>query len=262
VPRLTAIRALALGAAIAALAQLALPVGMALYDGVTPLEPYRYLSPQPGQVGTPTSYGGDVMATNGTLPQVIAATTENPPQAQLIAVEGVFVVPAGVTTAHVSITAVAPPALPDRGAISGNVYRIAVTDPSGAELAIASGQRPTLAMRSAGALSDATIYRYADGRWQAVETVSNSSLGVYQAQPTSLGDFAVVDRAAGGIPITSLVIGATVALVIGVIAIWGIRTWGRRKALEAKALEAETAASRRRRNASGRRQPPKGGQGR
>jgi hypothetical protein len=248
VPRHLTVRALGLGAAIAALAQLALPLGAPLYDGVIPVEPYRYLAPVPGQLGSPNSYGADIIPANGTLPQVTAATTENPPQAQLIALDGVFVVPAGVTTVHLSITAVPPTALPDTGAISGNVYRIAAVDPAGQEMAIAGGQAPTLAMRSASPLSDAAIYRYADGRWQALTTEANPSLGTYQAQVTALGDFAVVDRAPGGIATETLVIAGTVALVIAAIAIWALRTWRRRRA-----LEAETAARNRRRPPPGRR---------
>jgi len=248
-----ALRALVLGAAIAALAQLALPLGAALYDGVIPTEPYRFLAPGSGQVGSPTSYSADLPVTNGTSPQITAATNESPPQAQLIALAAAFTVPAGTATVHVSITAVPPVAAVPHGTISGNVYRVAVTDPSGTALAIAGSQRPTLAMRSAGSLTDAAIVRFSGGSWQQLDTVSNASLAVYTAQPDALGDFAIVDLAGGGIATTDLVIAGTIVIVLAAIAIWAFRTWRRRRAIAAE--EAEQARPPRRK-APGRRPPP------
>jgi hypothetical protein len=238
----SAVQALVTGAAIAALVQLAVPIGWPLYDGVVPSEPYRYLAPGSGQAGSPTSYAADPAVSNGRSPQITAATSENPPQAQLIALDGTFAVPAGTPSIHVSITPVAPAAPVPKGAISGNVYRIAVSDPSGASLGLSGDQRPTLAMRGAVPLNDAAIFRYANGTWQQLETIANASLSIYTAQPDGLGDFAVVDLGSGGLTTTDLVIAATVGIVIAALAIWAIRSWRRRVALAAE----EAARPRRR----------------
>src|SRR6202008_1664103 len=81
-----------------------------LYDGVIVQEPYRYLAPSSGQAGSPTSYAGTQPIHGATSPAFVAATTESPPQAQLIAPAGAFVVPAGVTALSISIQPVAVPA--------------------------------------------------------------------------------------------------------------------------------------------------------
>jgi hypothetical protein len=234
--RALAIRVLIAGGALAAFVQLALPLEAPLYDGVPILEPYRFTSPAPGDVGSPTSYAADAPISNGRSPQITAATGENPPQAQLIALAGAFTVPSGVATIHISIAPVPPAAPLPKGALSGNVYRISVTDPSGAPLAVAAAQAPTVAMRSAATLTDAAVFRYANGAWQQLDTVSNASLSIYTAQPDALGDFAVVDLGPAGLTTTDLVIIGTVGVVILALAAWAIRAWRRRRAL---ALEAE-----------------------
>jgi hypothetical protein len=237
----TVLRALALGGALAALAQLALPVGVPLYDGVPIVAPYRFLAPAPGQLGSPASYAADAAVSNGRSPQITAATGENPPQAQLIGLDGSFTVPPGVTVLHVVITPVAAVAPLPTGSISGNVYRIAVTAPTGADLPIAPGQGPTVALRGAAPLTNAAIFRYADGAWQQLDTVSNAALSIYTAEPKGLGDFAVVDLGAAAFTTTDIVIAGTVGIVIVAIAIWAIRAWRRRRAL---ALESERSRRR------------------
>jgi hypothetical protein len=238
--------ALAVGAAIAALAQLALPHGVPLYDGVIIPDAYRFLSPGPGQAGQPTSYSADLPVSSGQSPQITAATTENPPQAQLIALAGTFTVPAGATTVHVSITPVAAVAPMTTGALSGNVYRVAVTGPDGAELAISGSQRPTLAMRGAAPLADAAIARDRNDQWQRLDAVANASLAVYTVEPDALGDFAIVDLSGGGPSSTDLVIAGTVVIVIAAIAFWAFRTWRRRRAIAAEAPPARRPAPSRR----------------
>jgi hypothetical protein len=218
-------RWLVLGALVAITAQVLEPVAVPLYDGVPIVAPYRYLDPGDNQVGQPTAYSADLPVSNGRSPAITAATSESPPQAQLIALDGVFAVPAGVSGLHVSIDAVQPPAPIGQGSISGNVYRIVVTDPTGNEVPMAGSGLPTLAMRSAGPLADAAIFRLDGATWKRLETVANESLSIYTAQPDALGDFAVVDLAAGGISTTTLVVGATVAVVVAAVAIWAIRTW-------------------------------------
>ena len=246
-PRLrgSALATLALGAALAALAQVALPIGAPLYDGVTVQEPYRFLEPGPNHAGSPGSFAKDYPITDGRSPQITAFTTENPPQAQLIALEGTFAVPAGVTTVRVSITPVPADTPLAAGQLSGNVYRVTVTDPSGQPLTLAGSQRPTLAMRSGGLLADAMIERLASGAWQRLDTVSNASLAIYTTEPRDLGDFAVIDLAGtGGVSTTDLVIGGTIAVVALAIGAWAVRVWLRRRAQAAEAVAG--AATRRR----------------
>jgi hypothetical protein len=236
---------LALGAALAALAQVALPIGAPVYDGVTVAEPYRFLSPAPNHAGSPGSFTQDYPVTDGRSPEIAASTTENPPQAQVIAPEGAFTIPAGVTSVRVSITPVPAATAPAAGQISGNAYRVEVTDPSGQALAIAGSQRPTLAMRAPGLLADATIERLASGGWQRLDTVADASLAIYTTELAELGDFAVVDLAgAGGVSTTDLVIGGTIGAVALAVAAWGVRVWLGRRALAARA---EADAARRRR---------------
>ena len=216
---------LAIAAAVGIAAQVVLPLTAPLYDGVPVVAPYRYLQPGDNQVGRPTSYAMDLPVAAGRSPQITAATDESPPQAQLIAHDGIFTVATGTTAVHVSIQPVAPAAPIGQGSISGNVYRIAVTDASGSPLALAGTDRPTLAMRSAAPLADAAIFWLDNGTWTRLDTIANASLSIYTAEPAALGDFAVVDLNAGGLSSTTLVVGATVAIVIGAIAIWAIRTW-------------------------------------
>lgn len=218
-------RWLVLGGLVAIAAQLLEPMGLPLYDGVPIVAPYRYLDPRDNQVGQPGAYVADVPVSNGRSPAITAATTESPPQAQLIALDGVFAVPAGVSTLHVAIEAVEAVVPVGQGSISGNVYRIVVTDANGQVVPLAGGGLPTLAMRSAGPLADAAIFRLDGASWTRLDTVANESLSIYTAQPDSLGDFAVVDLAAGGISTTTLVVGATLAVVVAALAIWAIRTW-------------------------------------
>ncbi|HEY2917180.1 MAG TPA: hypothetical protein VGI98_08205, partial [Candidatus Limnocylindrales bacterium] len=222
-----AARWLLVGGLVALGAQVLLPLGQPLYDGVSVVPPYRYLQPGDNQVGQPTSFAADVPVASGRSPQFTAATLENPPQAQLIALDGVFSIAAGQAAVHVSIQPVTPAAPLTQGSLSGNVYRIAVTDAAGKPLALAGSERPTLAMRSAQPLADAAIFWLDNGTWKRLDTIANASLSIYTAQPATLGDFAVVDLAAGGITATTLVVGATVAVVIAAIAIWAIRTWMR-----------------------------------
>jgi hypothetical protein len=220
---------LILGGAIALFVQVVVPVGIPLYDGVVIQEPYRYLSPASGQQGEPTSFVAEPAVEDGKSPPITAATSENPPQAQLIALPGSFTVPAGVATLHVAIEAVPPPGLlPTEGAIAGNVYRVSVSDPAGNALAIRSDQLPTLAMRAPDDVTGGSIARFADGRWEVIETIHASGLGIYSAEPDRLGDFAIVDvgknAEESGPPLVAMVAAAAaVGAVVVALAIYLVR---------------------------------------
>lgn len=217
--------ALGLGAVLALVAQLAIPVAVPLYDGVTIQEPYRYLSPAAGQTGDPTSYSTEKPIANATTPAFVAATKENPPQAQLIALPGAFVATASGTTLKVSIEAVPPSAQPTTGSIAGNVYRFAVTDQSGAALSIApaAGNRPTLTLRGPDGVTEGSIARLTPTGWQVLDTQHGGALAIFSTNPTELGDFAVIVGGSGAglnLPLLAaaiLAIAVPIALVVFLI---------------------------------------------
>ncbi len=207
--------AVLVGGALALAVQVAAPVGVPLYDGVVVQEPYRFLHPGPGEAGSPATFSATVPVVGDTSPAVVAATTENPAQAQVIAQKGAFVLTPGATSLLVSVTPIEPPAQPEGGTIAGNTYRFSVTDQSGTVLAI----KPcdgciSLVMRAPDGVGVATIHRFADARWQAVETLHAGMVSLYQVNPTALGDYAVIALEEAPAGIDPLVIaGGVIALI-------------------------------------------------
>ncbi len=217
--------------------QIARPVGVPLYDGVVVQEPYRFLHPANGQSGAPTSYSGQKPVAGDQSPIFAAATTENPPQAQLISQRGAFTLTPGATGVLVSITPIEPPAPPPGGAIAGNVYRFVVTDQSGTPLDVrqCSGCL-SLLMRAPETTEDASIKRFANGAWQDVETVHAGMVDLYQTNATAMGDYAIIANlespGAGGDDGTILGLDPIVAggglvmivlLVIGAVLLFGVK---------------------------------------
>jgi hypothetical protein len=254
--------ALGLGAVLALAAQVAIPVAVPLYDGVTILEPYRYLSPASGQAGDPTSYSTEKPVANGAGPAFVAATRENPPQAQLIALPGAFVAAGSATTLKVSIEAVPPPpAQPTSGSIAGNVYRFAVTDESGAALTVtpAAGNRPTLTLRGPDGVTEGSIARLTPTGWQVLDTQHGGALAILSTNPTELGDFAVIVGGSGAGLNLPLLVAAILAIAVP-IAVVGFLIVRRQRSGRAERLIAEAARNRNR--IPSRRpgpRPPKGG---
>ncbi len=211
---------LVLGASALALGlQVLAPVGVPLYDGVVIQEPYRFLEPIGDQTGDPGSFSNTLPVDDRGSPVIVAPTTEQPPQAQLIAQRDAFLVPDGVTSITVSITPVGPAAPPPAGStIAGNVYRFSVTDDSGTLLAPkpCDGCR-SLVLRAPDGTENAAIMHLADGTWESVATVHAGTVAMYQANPAVLGDFAVVAGPGGspgdGVDVTLLVLGGGIALV-------------------------------------------------
>ena len=247
------------GLAVITVAQLAAPLGSPpLYDGVIVLDPYRYLAPGPGQVGAPTSFHASPGVEGTTSPQFVAATTESPPQAQLIAPPGAFVVPPGTTTLAVSIEPVPASQPPATGPIAGNVYRVAVADPSGTELVISQATPPTLALRAPGAIPAATINQFADGAWKELATQESGQPGIFLANVTTLGDFALIAAPTAGpfgLDPTLLAV-AAVAAAISVVVLGYLTLNGRRRA---SAVPQVPPTRDRRRSKSGRSGPRRGG---
>jgi hypothetical protein len=202
--------ALLSGASLALAVQVAAPVGVPLFDGVVVQEPYRYLHPTANQAGSPTSYAAAPAVDGGVSPAFIAATTESPPQAQLIAQRGAFEVSAGATALDVSISPIEPPPAPAGSSIAGNVYRFSVTDQAGNPLAIKSCEGCiSMTLRAPDGVEAPTIKRFANGAWTDVQTLHAGTLAQYQANPTALGDYAVITEPDSG-PGPIVIVGATI----------------------------------------------------
>ena len=204
------------GGALALAVQVAAPVGVPLYDGVVVQEPYRYLHPTGDQAGSPTSFSATVQVAGTESPTVVAATTENPAQAQVIGQEGAFVLTPSATALLVSVAPIEPPPPPEGGTIAGNVYRFSVTDPAGTALAITPCDGCiSLVMRAPDGVGVATIQRFADGAWQEVETLHAGMVSLYQTNPKALGTYAVIamDEPVAGIdPV--VIAGGVIALLL------------------------------------------------
>ena len=219
--RRAALFSLLAGLGVIVVSQVAAPLGSPpLYDGVVVQDPYRYLAPGPGQVGEPTSFLTPLPVAGTTSPRFIAATSESPPQAELIAPPGAFVVGAGVTTLAVSIDPVEVPAPPSTGTIAGNVYRFAVADQAGVDLAVTQATVPTLILRAPDGVIDATIARNSGGAWQELPTQPAGQPGIFLTNVSALGDFALIAASPSGLLgldqrlVVASVIVATVAILV------------------------------------------------
>lgn len=205
------------GGALALALQVVAPVGVPLYDGVEVVEPYRFLQPGSGQSGNPTSFNATLEITEGVSPTVAARTGEQPPQAQMIGQRSAFELTDGATAVVASITPVEPPAQPTSGPILGNAYRFSVTDQSGDALAIkpCSGC-VSLVLRAPEGSAGGTLAHFQGGTWTPIETRHAGTVGLYQANPTVTGIYAVVstgDVAGGGLDLVVLLAVAGVALI-------------------------------------------------
>ncbi len=211
------------GAGLALAAQVLAPVGVPLYDGVPVQEPYRYLHPATGQPGDPASGSDAEAVVGGVSPEIVAATTEQPPQAQLIAQRGAFEVPVGATSVIASVTPVDPPPPPPEGGIIGNVYRFSVTDQAGNALALkpCDGCR-SLVLRAPDDAVNAQLMRFGGGAWSEVTTLH--ALGQYQVNPDALGDYALIAAPGSGtdapLDLSLIVLGGGITLAI--VAILGL----------------------------------------
>jgi len=237
-----AVLTLLAGFVVMAVAQLVAPLGSPpLYDGVVVTEPYRYLAPASGQAGSPSSFSSPFPVKGSTSPQFVAATSENPPQAELIGPGDTVAVGSGVTAITVSIAPVAVSAGASKVQIAGNVYRFAITDQSGAPLAINPSAPPTLILRAPDAFADAVIARSSGGDWQELPTRPSGQTGLLYSNVTALGDFALVAPAATSAgPDPKLVVAGAGALVVGALGV-GFLMVKRRRPIPGRA----TASDRR-----------------
>ena len=186
--------AVAVGLGLALAVQIREPVGVPLYDGVVVAEPYRYLHPTGAdQAGEPTSAESTKAVDADFSPVIAVATTEQPPQAQLIAQNDAFQLPDGTTELRISIMAVDPEVQPTTGSIAGNVYRVAITNQAGAPVtAKPCGTCRSIILRAPEGVTEGTIGHLEDGAWVTVETTHAGVVGMFQVNATGLGDFAVL----------------------------------------------------------------------
>ncbi len=192
-PRRLGLASLAAGLLVVVLAQLATPLGgPPLYDGIVPIEPYRWLSPPPGHPGGAEGASATVALEAGKSPLIALATPELSPQAQVFAAPGSLRLSRGATSIAVSIQPIPLEAPPLDGYVDGNVYSIDLNDQSGTPATAPASAGVTVVMRSADpTLADATIERFDGSAWRSLET-SPAGFGAFLAVVTDFGDFAVV----------------------------------------------------------------------
>lgn len=216
---------LAVGAVLLGAAQLVAPGGgPPLYDGIVVAEPYRYLSPPAGAPGDPSSYTATIPVSGGVSPEIVAATAEIPPQAQLIAPQGAFTLGSSSTSVTVSISAVPPTANPTDGSLAGNVYRFSVTDQTGADLT--AHEIVTIVLRAPSGVTDATMARLVNGTWETIDTEHAGQPGMFDANATLFGDFAMIST--GGGPNIALIGGGVVLTIVVVLALGEVLARSRR----------------------------------
>ncbi len=191
--------AVACGLAVAAWVQFAGPLAEPpLYDGVVVVEPYRYLSPGPGQRGDPTSASGHGAVQDGRNALLAVATAESPPQAQIFATAGTLTLGPGTTEVRVRIAPIPPPGPPPAGMhVAGNAYEIAVTDQSGAPVSAPASALVSVILRAPAGVADATMEHFGDTAWQPLKTIPEVS-DLFLSPVTQFGVFALI--APGAVP--------------------------------------------------------------
>jgi hypothetical protein len=167
--------------------------GPPLYDGVIPVEAYRWLDPPPGEHGDAQGSTATVPVRDGTSPLITLATPELTPQAQIFAAPKALILPAGTTSLDLSIEPVEPTAVPSQGQIAGNVYRVTIVTQAGAAVAANAAAQMTLVMRAPDpATTEATIGHLVNGIWTPLHTETEGQGAQFLALVTDLGDFAVI----------------------------------------------------------------------
>jgi hypothetical protein len=191
-----------------------------LYDGVVPLSPYVWLSPPPGQLGGVKGVTDTLQVSGGASPLVAVHTSEQPPQAQLVAGPGALVLPPGTTSITVSIEPVAPAVAPSDGQVAGNVYRVSVTTQSGATVIARSDAEVTLTLRSPSGITPSWFELLSGGTWQVLESAQAGYPSTYETTGlTGFGDFALIARGGSSGPLATIT--GPFALVIGIVIVLG-----------------------------------------
>ncbi len=172
------------------------PGPMPLFDGVVVEDPYRYLSPPSGADGDPTSATDRFDVHGGTAPNIYSATTEQPPQAQLIVDQGAISLPSGTSTLIATISPVPPPNPAPPRILAGNVYHMSLTDQDGNPVTFLAGATATIVLRAPPAVTSGSLYQLTNGQWTVVPTQNGGLPDLFTANVTSLGDVAVITQQA------------------------------------------------------------------
>jgi hypothetical protein len=249
--RRVVIQSLMAGLAIILAARFWAPIASPpLFDGVVLQEPYRYLEPGQNQAGSPGSGTATVKVDGPSSPGFAVATTESPPQGQLIAPPGAFVVPTGATSITASIQPIPPTGKPATGTLAGNVYRFSVVDQSGSGLAVNAATQPTLVLRAPQGISDATVELLGETGWQPVTTLPAGQPGIFVSNVSTVGDYALVAATSAtilGLDPTLIAVGLTglgALILLVALAMWRRRE--RRPAPAGRRKQQEQNRSRRR----------------
>ncbi len=190
--------AVGLGLAFAAAEMAPLP-GPPLYDGVVPVEAYRWLVPPPGEHGGAQGASQVLAVSGGTSPLVAVATPELTPQAQLFAAPGALTLPPGTTSITVSITPVEAASLPGDGHIAGNVYRMTIVNQAGMPATALPSASVSVVLRAPDpTTTDATVSLLKGGSWQALKTDAAGLGATFLAVVTEFGDFALTQAGPAG----------------------------------------------------------------
>jgi hypothetical protein len=195
---IAAVRVLIVGCLVVLVAQLLAPLpGPPLYDGVIPVDAYRWLSPPPGGHGGAEGISRVLAVSGSSSPLIALATNEVPPQAQLFGQPGGLTMPPGTTSLTVSITPVPPDIQPTDGHIAGNVYRVTITTQTGVPVTAPASAEVTLVLRHPDiTAADATLSLLANGAWQPLKTDAALAAS-FVAVVTSFGDFALISPGPG-----------------------------------------------------------------
>jgi hypothetical protein len=184
-----------------AVAWLAAPPGVPLYDGIGfPDEPYRYVVPPAGEPHTkpPTVASGRVVAAGGRSGDPLEIlSAEQGPQVQVALERAALTGPAGAAEFRVSATPVAdtPGSAGQSGAppprLDGNIYRLAAVTAAAAPVAYAPNGVGFVVLRATTARQPGPQFLYrarAGAGWRVLET-DRVGLDVYQARLVGLGDY-------------------------------------------------------------------------
>lgn len=217
-------------ATLVAVGWLVTPQPVPVYDGLhVPDGPYRYVAPPPGakptagatsaQAQTPVSKGA---STNG----LTVATGETGPQFSLFLPPGAMAGPDGKIEVRVEPQAPTDP--PPGATVDGNVYVVSLA-PHGVSLT-AQSAISTLLLRSASASGNSPVMHYradAAQAWRALKTTRGGAHG-YSSSFPGPGQFALavtaVSEDGGGVPVLSLLLGAGVVLLVGLVVVLRPRT--------------------------------------
>jgi len=184
------------------------PTGPPIYDGLCIDEVYRYLGHRPAPAAASQAFPG------GESQPAQIATSESPPQAEVLLMLGSVVSRARFT---VSVTPIlAPPPPPSGQRFDGNAYRIVATSAGGGALQPSASAPATIVLRAATSGSH-TILRLDGTRWTALQSSLEGCGNEYLASSTRLGVFAISEGRAqpnGGFP-AALVALLSVAVLAG-----------------------------------------------